>query len=415
MTYNNILTLFSSDIVHKVEHITYLIKTSVEYSHQYFAYISSSTVLKSESEDDWHFCILVLKFIRSESDFDEILVILKYFLYRDRYRNKLIDHHTYLIKTIKKVISYSLEHNLVGSYLKNQINKNNIILNSNLDIKTLKSCRSISKSNVLKMCNLFNFFYLNNSKSSSCKLVLDCSTSNNNFMKVNLHNGILNHFDLTILISILHQYNQLLLPSDTFKLHVPSVLKVVGYDTGYSRKKFLNSLQKLSMTSLHCRKQYLRFKSDSMQHSEDHFYSFCGNLLSFENLSTSKLTALNVQLSLPLIRMVESNKYYALINWHSFVGLPNNKLRLLYFYFCLNVKVSCYFTEFKVCHLVKNLYFDSEKSSNPRVYAKDVRHLLLFFVNDKKHCIDFEFNPIFKKSSSIIQAIKVRRSKLITI
>nr|AAC04747.1 ORF1 [Gracilariopsis lemaneiformis] len=418
MKHNNILTFFSKSIVHKVEQITDLIKGSVEYSHQYFVYIYPSTVLKSQSEDDWNFCILILKFIHSESDFDDMLLILKYFLYRDRYRNKLIDHNNYLTKTIKKVVCYSLKQNLVGSCLKNQLNYNDIVLNpslDSLDMKSLKLYKSVSKSDVLKICNLFNFFYLNIPKSSNQNLVLDVSNSNDNFMKVHSQYGILNHFDLTVLIAILYQYNHLLVRSDIFKINVASVLNVIGYDTGYSRKKFLNSLKKLSTTTIDCRKQYIKFDSDNTKVTEDYFYSFCGNLLSFENLSTTKLTLVNVQLSIPLIRIFESNNYYALVNWQSFVNLPNTKLRLFYFYFGLNVKVSNYFTEFFVKSLVNKLYHGSATSSNSRVYTKDIRQMLLFFVENQKNFLDFEFQVVLNRSYNLISSIKVRRSKLIII
>nr|YP_010199506.1 hypothetical protein LK036_pgp001 [Gracilariopsis tenuifrons]UAD89364.1 hypothetical protein [Gracilariopsis tenuifrons] len=183
-------------------------------------------------------------------------------------------------------------------------------------------------------------------------------------MKVYLQEGILNHFDLTVLISILYQYNQLLISCDTFKLDVVSVLNVVGYDTRYSSKKFLNSLKKLSMTTVHCRKQDLRFDSHTFKDSEDYFYSFCGNLLSFKSLSTTELTLVHVQFSIHLIRIFESNNYYTLVNWQTFVNLPNTKLRLLYFYFCLNVKVSSYFTQFSIKSLVTKLYCVLDTSSN---------------------------------------------------
>nr|YP_009346907.1 hypothetical protein [Gracilaria firma]APR74442.1 hypothetical protein [Gracilaria firma] len=85
-------------------------------------------------------------------------------------------------------------------------------------------------------------------------------------------------------------------------------------------------------------------------------YLFCDNWLSFDALSSKKLTSINIQVSLPLIRMFDANNYYALINWQVFKSLPTTKLRLLYFYFCVNVKVSSHYTEFTVNYLVKNLY-----------------------------------------------------------
>nr|UAD88331.1 hypothetical protein [Gracilaria tikvahiae] len=227
-----------------------------------------------------------------------------------------------------------------------------------------------------------------------------------------MQGGLLNDFDLIVLICILRQYNN---PFDVFKLDVSSILDLVGYDTGYSRRKLFSSLKKLSMTTVDCRKQYLKFDSNTSKNSEDYFYSFCGNLLNFESLSSNKLTLVNVQLSVPLIRMFESNNYYALVNWQSFVNLPNTKLRLLYFYFCLNVKVSSYFTEFTVKSLVDKFYYGLITDCSMRFYSKDIRRMLQFFLKHQKEFVDFEFQVILNPSYKTIKSIKIRRSKLIII
>lgn len=344
--YKNILTSFSKDIVVKVDQITEHIKASTEHYRQYCIYKSAYETSRSESEDDWHVCILILKFIDSKiSDLDEIILILKFFLYRDRYRNKLVDHDNYLVKTVNKAICHSLSNNLVGSCL-NQIYNNNIHTTefgpTDIDLTAIRLRKSISRSSVLKVCNLLNFFYLNTSKTSHNNLVVNLNISSDNRMKVHLQGGMLNHFDLTVLMAILYQYKKYILSSpllfDPFKIDVVSVLKLIGYDTGYSRKKFLDSLKKLSMTTIDCRKQYMRFESNILKNSEDYFYSFCGNLLSFESLSTTELTSVNVQLSVPLVRMFESNNYYVLVSWEFFTFLSNHELHLLYFYLCFYIE-----------------------------------------------------------------------------
>ena len=174
-------------------------------------------------------------------------------------------------------------------------------------------------------------------------------------------------------------------------------------------------MQKLSTTLIDCRKQYLKFDTSDLKSADDGFYSFCGNLLSFESLSSKRLTDVNVQISLPLIRICDATNYYALINWQTFTSLPTTKLRLVYFYFCLNVKVSGYFTEFPVKSLVRDLYCSSISSSNRRVASQEVRNMLLFFIEHKILFIDFEFFPIINHSYNTISSFKVRRSKLILI
>nr|UAD84131.1 hypothetical protein [Gracilaria changii] len=113
--------------------------------------------------------------------------------------------------------------------------------------------------------------------------------------------------------------------------------------------------------------------------------------------------------------MFDANNYYALINWQVFTSLPTIKLRLLYFYFCLNVKVSSYFTEFSIKSLVSDLYFASSLASNTRVFSQEVRKMLLFFFKHENMFIDFEFLPIVNNSYNMLSSIKIRRSKLILI
>nr|YP_009511087.1 hypothetical protein [Hydropuntia rangiferina]AXI96760.1 hypothetical protein [Hydropuntia rangiferina] len=85
MNNNHILAFFIDSVKLKSQEITQRIKLSKQYSHEYFMYKSNLLISRSKSEDDWQFCILVLKFIDTNSDSNDLMEILKYFLYRDRF------------------------------------------------------------------------------------------------------------------------------------------------------------------------------------------------------------------------------------------------------------------------------------------------------------------------------------------
>nr|UAD85630.1 hypothetical protein [Gracilaria edulis] len=302
MNNSHILIFFRDSVKLKSQEIVQRIKLSKEYSHEYFLY--KSNLRKSKSEGDWRFCILILKFTDKNFDPNDLIEILKYFLYRDRYRNKFINHHNYLIQTIKKVISYCVKQNLIGSLIIKIHNDTKNITDVISNKKSDRLFKSISKSDIIKVCNIFNFFYLNSRYSFDNNISVTCSESDNNFLKVYMQNGLLNYFDLMVLICILRQYNN---SFSTFKFDTSLQLNLIGYDSGYSRKKLLSSLKKLSMTIIECCKQYLKFEPGLADSPEKCFYTFSGNLLNVESLCENKLTSVNIQLSLPLIHMFEAN------------------------------------------------------------------------------------------------------------
>nr|YP_009346903.1 hypothetical protein [Gracilaria firma]APR74438.1 hypothetical protein [Gracilaria firma] len=352
--------------------------------------------------------MLILKFSPSDEQIDNLASILNWFFYRYRYRDKFIKHYSYVTKTIRKVVSFSITSNLLGSCLDNELLNKNV--NSSGIIQS-KFYKSVDKEDVIKICNLFNFFYMDLKSSNSNNKVFDNTHNSNNYIRIISQGDKLNHFDLTILMGILHQYKTCSI-YDSFKLDVASILGLIGYDTGYSHRKLISSLTRLSSTTIECRKQYLKLDAGSSVSTDDCFYTFCGNFLSFEALSNKKLTSGNVQLSLPLIKMFGANNHYALLNWQVFTSLPTTKLRLLYFYFCLNFKVSNYFTEFSIKSLNDNLYCTSSSVSNTSFFSQEFRKMLLFFIKHQNIFIDFQINLIINSSYNTIFSIKVRRSRL---
>nr|YP_009511775.1 hypothetical protein [Melanthalia intermedia]AXI97652.1 hypothetical protein [Melanthalia intermedia] len=181
---NNIVSSSDSVIQKEVDKITASIQNSTQHLGQYFQYISGSAIGKSSSEDDWNFCTLILKYISLDNQSERIILILKHFLYRNRYRSKFDQHRNYLTMTIKKAVFFSVKQELIGSCLNND--HDNGKMESTLTTSDLSpsSYPSINRSDVLEVCNLFNIFYFNSSKSATKNFTYENCNNSNNLLKV---------------------------------------------------------------------------------------------------------------------------------------------------------------------------------------------------------------------------------------
>nr|YP_009346898.1 hypothetical protein [Gracilaria firma]APR74433.1 hypothetical protein [Gracilaria firma] len=152
MNYSYILPVFNPGLQKKVDYIDNIIKISEEHSKKYLMYTSHNILSKSLSEDDWSFCILILKFSSSDEQFNDLFSILNYFLCRYRYRDKCVKHISYLDKNIKQVIYFVLRSNLLISYLDIVV-----VHEISFDINSHFS-KSINENFVIKSYNIFNIF-----------------------------------------------------------------------------------------------------------------------------------------------------------------------------------------------------------------------------------------------------------------
>uniref|UniRef100_UPI00300115B6 hypothetical protein n=1 Tax=Anunuuluaehu liula TaxID=3049639 RepID=UPI00300115B6 len=107
--------------------------------------------------------------------------------------------------------------------------------------------------------------------------------------------------------------------------------------------------------------------------------------------------------------MLYSDNHYVLINWNSFQTLPNNRLRLIYFYFSISIHSSRYFTECSLDQLVDSLYsngiFNTAQRRERRV---TIRKLLLIFVVCEYFLFDFDYYVIYK--NRIVDGIRIHRN-----
>nr|AAC04736.1 ORF6 [Agarophyton chilense] len=75
---------------------------------------------------------------------------------------------------------------------------------------------------------------------------------------------------------------------------------------------------------------------------------------------------MRVYLSEPILKMLTLKNNYSIVNWLSFSSISSYQIRLLYFYFCLHVKVSRYFQTFLVDRIVNDLYISASGQSSIR-------------------------------------------------
>nr|YP_009511786.1 hypothetical protein [Melanthalia intermedia]AXI97663.1 hypothetical protein [Melanthalia intermedia] len=239
-----------------------------------------------------------------------------------------------------------------------------------------------------------------------------CSSSPDNSAKVFMNGGVLNDFDLSVFLSILKQYDFENPSNGQLDLSYNFMSYNDTYDNGFKRSKYLNSVKKLSNTYMSFDINHLRDNSSNQITSSGFSYSFNGNLISFERLSVKYITRLRVHLSPPLIAMLKANSNYSLINWKVLSSLSNSRSRLLYFYFCINIKFSRYFTNLSTDKLVTDLYISSCSQATYRGRRRIIRRLLHYLIDNQLELIDFDVRPIFG-SSKILIRVQVRRSKLI--
>ena len=281
-------------------------------------------VAQSDSEDDYRFCLFVLKYIKAEYKDDLIVDLLLYFLYNERSYRKKLERIDYLKRTAMKAIKYSRDNCFIGSAIMNQ---------------SFKQLPIFITQQLLKICNQMTIFYINNTSQEQHK-IFTFNTHNNNL--VEFHIPItLDSIDLDYLIEILHQFSQkhlyLVDDENTWKtcrfaleLNVPLIAKrLKKADCGSFRSSLIRSLKKLSLVKIFYRKQIIK-------HGKVHQGSIdLLNYKSIEQLSFSYKSQIIIELNFLTFSILKKASYnYTLLNTEHRNSLPNSQLRLIYNYFC---------------------------------------------------------------------------------
>ena len=354
--------------------------------------LNGKPVHRSASEDDWHFCYLILKFIPlSNKNAKELL---EKFLTSERYRKKL-ESRTYIQATVDKVISYNLEQGDRGT------------MNHLVDICPTNTDRErVDISKIIRVCNLLEIFHL---KSKHIKMpeTTNISRGDNNSLKVEFFGGRLTGQDLLIYIYILFKLaerKKYLDGSNIVSISISSLLKQCNLNRSIEvYKKIFRSLEKLSKTYLTYNKQV----------NSDYRYSDRGTLLKYRYVErTSKYKAhITVEVNTCFGRLLGNYSgilNYSIVNWDDFTAMPNESMKVIYYLMCLYIKPSDHFTSIKIDTIREKLYPGISKKSSKDINNR-IRKLLKRFKRITKDSTDFTIDLVY--DSPTLNSIRVKRSK----
>nr|UAT97345.1 PUT_PRODUCT [Ahnfeltia plicata] len=368
------------------------------YCSDYYAFTNIDSIKnKSRSEDDWHFCLLILKFIESHI---ECTRLLEEFLRTERYREKFDLSLTYLETTIEKVIKASSENGQRGT-----LANGTGVLNPDSAIVTSTKL-VIPAHEIIRTCNIAKCFFLN-SEYAIANSTVNVSNQEDNKLEVSFNAGPLNGYDLTIFVYLLSYFSKY--PTiDGIDLDMPHLLKICRISkNGESYSRIQESLSKLSKTHLSYNKKITQETSRTLK---DAFYTSSGTILSYlVNYRASKIghTDVFIYINIFLNILQIGNYNYACINVADFMNLRKHDLRILYYFFCLNIRPTQYFTKFTIKELALQLYFQSSNIKQKNRNMK-VRKLLLEF--HKYIPKDFHMK-IYKNKRGTIEYIEIKRVK----
>ena len=369
--------------------------------------LCNTKLAKSDSEDDFRFCLFILKYIKKEYKDNLIVDLLVYFLYNARlYRNKL-ERKDYVERTAINALSYSKNNDLIGSATINQ---------------SFKEFPVFLTKQLLKICNQMTIFYINNKHQEQNK-IFTFRTNDTNF--VEFHTPIaLDSVDLDYLIEILYQFSQknLYLPDDeniwqthrfSCEINVPLIAKrLKKADCGSFRSSLVRALKKLSLVKMFYKKQVIK-NGKIHQGSTDLL-----NYKSIEKLVIKNKSRITVELNFLTFSILKKASYnYTLLNTKQRNALPDSQLRLLYNYFCTKTIPGKKFeNKISFTEILDNLWSYTNNKSTLRSRKKRLFDLLQKLKMYSEHLSDFiiEYPTVEEmKNSNDDIFVKTKRLKAI--
>ena len=121
---------------------------------------------------------------------------------------------------------------------------------------------------------------------------------------------------------------------------------------------------------------------------------------------------MSIELSSPLFLIFEADQYYSLVNWDSVIALQKPNLRFLYFYLCLNTRITNFYQEYTISDLVDHLFKQTvNKDLDTRHKRRTVRNLCIELNLYKKYLYDF--NVVLNYSRKrVLESISVKRFRV---
>lgn len=320
----------------------------------------------SISEADWAFCLIVAEFINTSLNYNHKHQILEHFFQKDRPDRAKKARRDYVDRTIQKALHISAKQRFFTNKLlvssnnadiktflvsnKNSSRQEQGLLDFNPEIKnkntisksiTQKSS-NIDKNSVLKICNTMRIFHLG----KSVRNIEYVNNKTDNHLKATIPYS-LNQTDFRYYMQLLFQYVDCIkqLPNiDMAKNQFfPISINLILSNSSIARggrcyKNFLKSLNKLADVTLEYDKKIglndLRHVKKESLLSYDFIYR--GNVDSTASSQSTLYKKLTIKMHPIVLDIVKESTYnYALLNRHSYDVLKSDKLKLLYYHFCL--------------------------------------------------------------------------------
>lgn len=319
------------------------------------------------SENDWHYCLFILKYL--DANKYDTIELLKLILVKERYRRKLL-REDYLYTTVRKAVQHV---------------KNSQISNLN-NAGYLETPITCDVSSLVRTCNLLHMFHLYKPQDNQ-SYVFNFGKLDN-FVKITTFKS-LNHHDLDFLMHILFQYKQKFpLGSHDYStlclnLDIPRLIKDLGKeDNGSSRERLISSLERMSNMIMSFRKKI--DKKGSVHQGTTNFMSY----EAFYNITSenkSKYKKINVFLNPLTLRILYEASYnYTLINMKDRLSLPSPALRYLYNYiYGKTIPGASHITKISISQLL-NLSTPLTNKNTMRSRKHRLRKLLLQFKENKQ-------------------------------
>lgn len=363
-----------------------------------------SNKYKSTSEADWCYLSLVYRFLGLSQKCENQYNLLEFFLKKDRPQRDKTNRQDYIKITIDKI-------------LKNQVNKNTVFSNNSKQEEKDSSVQSINiykveKHYILRICNIMKIFHLGK-PFKHCEYI---NQSNDNYVKAILPIS-LNENDLVYYIELLDQYASFIMNNidcsndEYIPININKILVNINKaNSGRSHNECIKIVEKLSAVNLAYNK--LINKEKLLYCKEG------GSLLSYKYIYTKnsqikfvkKYKKLYIKMHVAIYDILKFSDYnYSIFNKKSFDILKENKLKLLYYYFCISTLPGCFSKTFSIDDLLK-LW---PASKNRQTILKRKKNLYNFLKKiDRSQDKLLDLNLTLEKENNKIITVKVNKKKL---
>lgn len=364
---------------------------------------------KSESENDFNFCLFILNYIPIKTKNENIQFVLSKFLTKERYRDK-IDRKDYINNTILKAIKYSTNNDLISSAI---IKK--ILINKDINYAI---------NNLIKVCNkTMNIFFINKIDEKQ-KFIFE--ENNDNYFEVYTVQGldcndldifteILYQFSKQKCIEIKHHNNQFLEDQKvSIDLNIKQIAKRLNkVDSGYFRNQLMESIKKISLVNIIYNKKVQKNPESIILEGNTNLINY--KIITKNHTKQYKKIKIEIELNLLSIYILKQSSYnYSIINTEHRNLLPKSELRLIYNYICLKtIPGTKYTKKIYLSELLDNLWNKTDNQSTLRTRRSKLKILIKEFQQYLYYVEDFNIKLINEETDKFNNIyIQIKRDKI---